>query len=89
MARGRKTGGRSRGTPKKATIERALIGHGGYDAECAVTLYDAFISYSHAEDKPISVALQSMLQKLGKLRYQRRALPVFRDDTSAHAPRLL
>jgi hypothetical protein len=39
---------------------------GGYDAECAVTPYDAFISYSHAKDKPIAAALQSVVQKLGK-----------------------
>ena len=28
-------------------------------------LYDAFISYSHAKDKPIAAALQSAVQKLG------------------------
>jgi tetratricopeptide (TPR) repeat protein len=46
-----------------------------------VTLYDAFISYSHAKDKPVAAALQSAVQKLGKPWYQRRALRVFRDDT--------
>ena len=29
-------------------------------------VYDAFISYSHAKDKPIATALQSVIQKLGK-----------------------
>ena len=29
-------------------------------------LYDAFISYSHAKDKPIAAALQSVVQRLGK-----------------------
>ncbi len=48
-------------------------------------LYDAFISYSHAKDKPIAAALQSVIQKLGKPWYQRRALRVFRDDTSLSA----
>ncbi|HEX7532450.1 MAG TPA: toll/interleukin-1 receptor domain-containing protein, partial [Methyloceanibacter sp.] len=47
--------------------------------------YDAFISYSHAKDKPIAAALQSVIQKLGKPWYQRRALRVFRDDTSLSA----
>jgi hypothetical protein len=47
--------------------------------------YDAFISYSHAKDKRIAAALQSALQKLGKPWYRRRALRVFRDDTSLSA----
>ena len=36
--------------------------------------YDAFISYSHAKDKPVATALQSIVQKLGKPWYRRRAL---------------
>jgi tetratricopeptide (TPR) repeat protein len=48
-------------------------------------IYDAFISYSHAKDKPIATALQSVIQKLGKPWYRRRALRVFRDDTSLSA----
>src|SRR6266404_4706285 len=47
--------------------------------------YDAFISYSHAKDKAIAVALQSVVQKLGKPWYRRRASRVFRDDTSLSA----
>jgi hypothetical protein len=39
--------------------------------------YDAFISYSHAKDKPIASALQSVIQKLGKPWYRRRALRAF------------
>src|SRR5260370_41968864 len=50
-----------------------------------LALYDAFISYSHAKDKPIAAALQSAVQKLGKSWYRRRALRVFRDDTSLSA----
>ena len=51
--------------------------------------YDAFISYSHAKDKPIAGALQSAVQKLGKPWYRLRVLRVFRDDTSlAAAPGL-
>src|ERR1700742_682 len=47
-----------------------------------MTQYDAFISYSHARDKPIAAALQSVMQQLGKRWYRLRALRVFRDDTS-------
>ena len=50
-----------------------------------MAVYDAFISYSHAKDKPIAAALQSIVQKLGKPWYQRRALRIFRDDTSLSA----
>jgi tetratricopeptide (TPR) repeat protein len=50
-----------------------------------MTLYNAFISYSHAKDKPIAAALQSVIQKLGKAWYERRAARVFRDDTSLSA----
>ena len=50
-----------------------------------MALYDAFVSYSHAKDKPIAAALQSVVQKLGKPWYRRRALRVFRDDTSLSA----
>ena len=51
----------------------------------AAIAYDAFISYSHAKDKPIATALQSVVQKLGKAWYRRRALRLFRDDTSLSA----
>src|SRR6516164_5047232 len=47
--------------------------------------YNAFISYSHARDKAIASALQSVLQRLGKASYERRSLRVFRDDTSLSA----
>jgi len=40
-----------------------------------MALYDAFISYSHSKDKPTAAALQSVIQKLGKPWYRRRALP--------------
>ncbi len=50
-----------------------------------MTSYDAFVSYSHAKDKPIAAALQSVIQKLGKPWYRRRALRLFRDDTSLSA----
>jgi tetratricopeptide (TPR) repeat protein len=47
--------------------------------------YDAFISYSHAKDKPVAAALQAVVQTLGKPWYRRRALRLFRDDTSLSA----
>jgi tetratricopeptide (TPR) repeat protein len=50
-----------------------------------MALYDAFVSYSHAKDKPIAAALQSVVQRLGKPWYRRRALRIFRDDTSLSA----
>ncbi len=50
-----------------------------------MAVYDAFISYSHAKDKPIASALQSVVQTLGKPWYKRRALRLFRDDTSLSA----
>src|SRR5712691_8791390 len=50
-----------------------------------MAIYDAFISYSHAKDKPVAAALQSKVQTLGKPRYRRRALRLFRDDTSLSA----
>jgi TIR domain-containing protein len=50
-----------------------------------VPIYDAFISYSHAKDKPIAAALQTVVQRLGKPWYRRRALRIFRDDTSLSA----
>jgi MTH538 TIR-like domain (DUF1863) len=50
-----------------------------------MALYDGFISYSHAKDKPIASELQSVVQKLGKPWYRRRALRLFRDDTSLSA----
>jgi tetratricopeptide (TPR) repeat protein len=51
----------------------------------AAPLYDAFISYSHAKDKALAAALQSAMQRLGKPWYRRRALRLFRDDTSLTA----
>jgi tetratricopeptide (TPR) repeat protein len=48
-------------------------------------LYDAFVSYSHAQDEPIAAALQSAMPRLGKAWHQRRALRLFRDDTSLTA----
>src|SRR5215213_3984117 len=47
--------------------------------------YDAFISYSHAADGKLAPALQSALQRFAKPWYRRRALRIFRDQTSLAA----
>src|SRR5579862_3940295 len=54
-------------------------------ATARTAVYDAFISYSHAKDKALASALQSAMQRLGKPWYRRRALRLFRDDTSLTA----
>src|SRR4051812_18010199 len=53
--------------------------------EHSMAFYDAFVSYSQAKDRPISAALQSTIQKLGKPWYRHRALRIFRDETSLSA----
>ncbi|MGJ8690790.1 MAG: toll/interleukin-1 receptor domain-containing protein [Gammaproteobacteria bacterium] len=47
--------------------------------------YDAFISYSHANDRPIAKDLQNVIQTLGKPWYKVRSVRVFRDETSLTA----
>jgi WD domain, G-beta repeat/TIR domain len=47
--------------------------------------YDAFISYSHAADGKLAPALQTALQRFAKPWYRRRALHLFRDQTSLSA----
>src|SRR5918994_1594382 len=49
------------------------------------TSYDAFISYSHASDGKLAPALQNALQRFAKPWYRRRALHLFRDQTSLSA----
>src|SRR5262245_38605703 len=65
-------------------VSSRLAGGGRGKAD-VMAVYDAFISYSHAKDRAIAAALQSVVQKLGKPWYRRRALRVFRDDTSLSA----
>ena len=47
--------------------------------------YDAFISYNHAGDRPLAIAIQAGLQQFAKPWYRRRALRVFRDESSLSA----
>lgn len=49
------------------------------------TVYDAFLSYSRTADGRLAPALQSGLQNFSRPWWRRRALAVFRDDTSLAA----
>jgi len=49
------------------------------------TRHDAFMSYSHAADGPLAAALEGGLEQLAKPLLKRRALDVFRDQTSLTA----
>jgi tetratricopeptide (TPR) repeat protein len=57
----------------------------GTAMEQTVFRYDAFISYSHSKDRALAIALQGVVQTLGKPWYRRRALRVFRDESSLSA----
>src|SRR4051812_21271252 len=48
--------------------------------------YDVFISYSHGADSGLAPVLQTAIQSLAKPWYRRRALVVFRDQTTLGAP---
>ena len=48
-------------------------------------MYDGFISYSHAADGLLAPRLQAGLQRFAKPWWQRRALRVFRDESSLSA----
>jgi WD40 repeat protein len=54
-------------------------------AAAASGRYDVFLSYSHAADGRLAPALQRSLRDLAKPWYRRRALRVFRDQTSLSA----
>ena len=47
--------------------------------------YQAFLSYSHSADDKLSPAVQSALHRFAKPWYRRRAMRVFRDQTSLAA----
>jgi WD40 repeat protein len=57
----------------------------GARAQPAAAEYRAFISYSHASERPLAVALQRGLHRLGRAWYRRPSFRVFRDDTSLAA----
>jgi WD40 repeat protein len=47
--------------------------------------YDAFISYSHEQDRPLAAALQRGLERFMRRWYRPRAMSVFRDETNLSA----
>lgn len=49
------------------------------------SVYDGFISYSHAADDLLAPRLQAGLQKVRRTVWRRRALRVFRDESSLSA----
>ena len=51
----------------------------------AVEAYDGFISYSHAADGLLAPRLQSGLQRFAKPWWKRRAVRIFRDESSLSA----
>lgn len=51
----------------------------------AETLYDGFISYSHAADGLLAPRLQAGLQRFAKPWWKRRAVRIFRDESSLSA----
>ena len=56
----------------------------GHGDEVVTVLYDAFISYSHA-DQTVAVQVQKSLHRIGRKRGQLRALRVFLDSTDLTA----
>ena len=48
-------------------------------------VYDGFISYSHAADDLLAPRLQSALQRFAKPWWKRRAVRIFRDESSLSA----
>jgi hypothetical protein len=47
--------------------------------------YDAFVSYSHQQDRVLAEALQAELQTFARPWYRPRALRIFRDETNLSA----
>jgi hypothetical protein len=47
--------------------------------------YDAFMSYSHVNDRGLATSLQRVIQTLGNPWYRIRSTRVFRDETSLTA----
>ena len=57
----------------------------GIEAPDRRATYDAFVSYSHAADDLLAPRLQAGLQRFAKPWWKRRALHVFRDESSLSA----
>ena len=54
----------------------------------AAAMYDAFLSYSHGQDAPLALALQSALHRYAKPWYRLRALRMFLDVANLSSPAL-
>jgi WD40 repeat protein len=70
---------------RRTAARRSTAEEPAGDRDGGAVAYDAFISYSHAADGRLAPALQAGLRSLGKPWYRRRALRVFRDQTSLSA----
>lgn len=68
-----------------AVWTRSGCGKGRVAGRGDQSLYDAFLSYSHATDGRLAPALQEGLHTLAKPWYRRRALRIFRDKTTLSA----
>jgi hypothetical protein len=66
-----------------ATLESETSTGGKSDGD--VLVYDGFVSYSHAADDLLAPRLQSGLQRFAKPWWKRRALRIFRDESSLSA----
>ena len=61
------------------------VSRDGYDQPGGEMVYDGFISYSHAADDLLAPRLQAGLQRFAKPWWKRRALRIFRDESSLSA----
>jgi WD40 repeat protein len=57
----------------------------GVGAKPDIFVYDAFLSYSHASDTWLAIAIERVLSSLARPWYRRRALRIFRDDSQLGA----
>ncbi len=64
------------------TVEARTPAEGG---PAGGPVYDGFISYSHAADDLLAPRLQAGLQRFAKPWWKRRAIRIFRDETSLSA----
>src|SRR5947208_1419552 len=62
----------------RGSAPRASAGN----ANASGPVFDAFISYKQAADRAVAVGVQRVLQSLGIPWWRRRAMHVFRDDTT-------
>jgi len=61
------------------------MSHSDIEIRDRADAYDAFVSYSHAADDLLAPRLQTGLQRFAKPWWKRRALHIFRDESSLSA----